>query len=105
MNPYDAETSTPNFWLSCMTIAPESKVKPLDVMKALDEENIECRPVWKPMHMQPVFAGCEFYSNRTGEDKPVSEGIFERGVCLPSDIKNTGEDMEKIVGIIRSLFV
>jgi dTDP-4-amino-4,6-dideoxygalactose transaminase len=104
MNPYDAKSSTPNFWLSCMTIAPESKVKPLDVMKALEEENIECRPVWKPMHMQPVFAECKFYSHRTGEDRPVSEDIFERGVCLPSDIKNTGEDMEKIVGIIRGLF-
>ena len=105
MNPYDAENSTPNFWLSGMAIALQSKVKPLDVMKALEEENIESRPVWKPMHMQPVFAGCEFFSHSAGDERPVSEEVFERGLCLPSDIKNTEEDMEKIIGIIKDLFI
>ncbi len=101
MNPY-LPGSAPNFWLSCMTIDPASKVTPLDVMVALEQENIESRPIWKPMHMQPVFAEHDFIQAADGT--PVSERIFERGVCLPSDVKNTEEDMERIIGIIKGLF-
>ena len=102
MNPYET-CSEPNFWLSCMTINEDSKTKPLDIIEALEQENIESRPIWKPLHQQPVFKGCEFYSHYEDDKKPVSEDIFDRGLCLPSDIKNTKEDMDRIIGIIRSV--
>ena len=100
MNPY-LPCSEPNFWLSCMTIDPtKSDVKPADVMKALAEENIEARPIWKPMHLQPVFADRDFIS----ANGDIGKEIFEYGLCLPSDIKNAEEDMERIIGIIRGIF-
>ena len=102
MNPYET-CSEPNFWLSCITIDEDSKTKPLDIIEALERENIESRPIWKPLHQQPVFKGCEFYSHYEDDKKPVSEDIFDRGLCLPSDIKNTKEDMDRIIGIIRSV--
>ena len=80
-----------------------AKKKPLDIIEALERENIESRPIWKPLHQQPVFKGCEFYSHYEDDKKPVSEDIFDRGLCLPSDIKNTKEDMDRIIGIIRSV--
>ena len=86
----------PNYWLSVMTL--KSTVRPLDVMEALEKENIESRPVWKPMHMQPFFAEYDY----VGSD--VSEKLFENGVCLPSDTKMTDEDIERICGIIKSLW-
>ena len=86
----------PNYWLSVMTLS--GKVRPLDVMEALEKENIESRPVWKPMHMQPFFAEYDY----VGSD--VSEKLFENGVCLPSDTKMTDEDLERIVSIIKSLW-
>lgn len=102
MNP-EPENCKPNHWLSCITISYKSKVKPLDIMLALEKENIESRPIWKPMHMQPIFSECDFVE---AEDNGmcVSEDIFTRGVCLPSDIKNTKEDMDRIIVIIRTLF-
>lgn len=93
----------PNYWLSCMTIRKDSKIKPLDVIVALEKENIESRPIWKPMHIQPVYKGCKFF-NHNDDDKSVSEEIFESGLCLPSDTKNTEEDMERIINTIRNLF-
>ncbi len=86
----------PNYWLSVMTL--KGSVRPLDVMEALEKENIESRPVWKPMHMQPFFAECDY----VGSD--VSEKLFENGVCLPSDTKMTDEDLERICGIIKGLW-
>ncbi|MBQ7972300.1 MAG: aminotransferase class V-fold PLP-dependent enzyme [Lachnospiraceae bacterium] len=103
MNPFDKETSKPNYWLSCITLAEGCKVTPLDIMVALEQENIESRPIWKPMHLQPVFAECDSFFHGDGE-MSVGEDIFNRGVCLPSDIKNTKEDMDKIIGIIKGLF-
>ena len=102
MNPYEA-CSEPNFWLSCMILDKDCDVKPLDIIEALEEENIESRPIWKPLHLQPVFKGCEFYSHYEDDTKPVSEDIFDQGLCLPSDIKNTKEDMERIIKIIKSV--
>ena len=93
-----------NCWLSCMTIAKGSKVTKDMVLDALEEENIEARPIWKPMHLQPVFADCDFITLYEG-GKSLSEDIFDRGLCLPSDIKNTDDDMERIIRIIRELFV
>jgi len=86
----------PNYWLSVITLS--GKVRPLDVMEALEKENIESRPVWKPMHMQPFFAKYDY----VGSD--VSEKLFENGVCLPSDTKMTDEDIERICSIIKGLW-
>lgn len=101
MNPYSADT-VPNFWLTCITVDPDCCVKPLTIMEALDKENAESRPIWKPMHLQPVFQENDFL--QAADQIPVSERIFACGVCLPSDIKNTEEDMDRIIGTIRRLF-
>ena len=95
------ENTKPNHWLSVITLKENSKVKPLDIMEALDKENIESRPVWKPMHMQPVFKEYDFIKIA---DKPVSEDLFERGVCLPSDTKMTKEEQERVINVIKNLF-
>lgn len=99
MNPY-LPCSHPNFWLSCMTIDPGCSVTPEQVRLALEAENMEARPIWKPMHLQPIFADRDFIT--AGDN--VGEDIFARGLCLPSDIKNTAEDMERIISVIRGLF-
>ena len=101
MNPMNPDGDANN-WLSCMTIAPDCSVTPDQVMDVLAEYNIETRPIWKPMHLQPVFADCDFIQVKEG--RSVSEDIFNRGVCLPSDIKNTPEDMELIISLIRKVF-
>ncbi len=101
MNPLQKDADA-NCWLSCMTIAKGCSVTPDMVMDALEKENIESRPIWKPMHMQPVFAACDFIME--GQRESVAEDIFRRGVCLPSDIKNTEEDMERIIGLVKGLF-
>ncbi len=102
MNPY-LDCSEPNFWLSCFTINPEAmdKVTPEEIRVALEKENIEARPIWKPMHMQPVFADRDYISVN-GDD--VGEDIFRRGLCLPSDIKMTEEQQERVINIIKGMF-
>jgi dTDP-4-amino-4,6-dideoxygalactose transaminase len=100
MKPVPIDTK-PNYWLSTMLLKEGSKVTPLNVMEALDKENIESRPIWKPMHMQPVFEKYDFIKV---EDKPVSEDIFARGVCLPSDTKMTKEEQQEVIRIIKELF-
>lgn len=97
------EDCEPNHWLTCITLCNDSKVKPLDIMFALEEVNIESRPIWKPMHLQPVFVGSDLIS-MSEDDNSIAEDIFKRGLCLPSDIKNTQEDMELIIEIVRKLF-
>lgn len=92
----------PNYWLSVITLKEESKVKPLDIILALEKENIESRPVWKPMHLQPFYKEYKFVSNVEG--KSVAEDLFNRGVCLPSDTKMSKEDMGRIIKIIKELF-
>lgn len=99
MNPY-LEDTNPNFWLSCLLLDKESQVTPTMIIEALQSNNIESRPIWNPMHKQPVFSNCDYIT--LGES--VSEDIFNRGLCLPSDIKNTDEDMNKIISIIKGLF-
>ena len=101
LNPYLKE-SEPNYWLTCMTIDAGSPVKPLDIMIALEKENIETRPIWKPMNLQPVYSGNDFIQAKEGTS--VGEDIFSRGLCLPSDIKNTEDDMDRIITIIRREF-
>lgn len=101
MNPMNPDGEANN-WLSGMMIAPECGITPDQVMNALDAENIESRPVWKPMQLQPVFQGYDFFSHK--DKGSISEDIFNYGLCLPSDIKNTKEDMDLIIGVIRKVF-
>lgn len=103
MNPLNPEGEANN-WLSCITLSKESRVSPLDMMEALEKENIESRPIWKPMQLQPVYERNKFVQVETRNGVSVSEDIFNRGVCLPSDVKNTDEDMERVIGIIKGLF-
>ncbi len=86
----------PNYWLSSMILS--AKVKPVDIMDALEIENIEARPIWKPMHMQPFFEKFDFVGSY------ISEKLFEKGVCLPSDTKMTDENIEKVVETIKKLW-
>ena len=101
MNPYLSE-SRPNFWLSCIAIDEGCPVTPEQIRLALEAKDIEARPIWKPMHMQPVFADRDFITMEDGDG--VGGDIFARGLCLPSDIKNTAEDMERIITTVRSCF-
>jgi dTDP-4-amino-4,6-dideoxygalactose transaminase len=86
----------PNYWLSCIQLT--GKVRPLDVIDALEKENIESRPLWKPMHLQPFYANCDYIG------QGVSDTLFENGLCLPSDTKMTDDDLARVVKTIRRLW-
>ncbi len=133
MNPYMGEIMEPNFWLSCMIIDEAAMCKhirsdndvsfesecgktcPSEILETLAKYNVEGRPSWKPMHMQPIFRDCDFVT-KEGSVKDirlsdsiertvnVGEDIFNRALCLPSDIKMTAKEQEKIIEIIRSCF-
>lgn len=90
------EWNEPNCWLSCITLS--GRVRPIDIIEALEAENIESRPIWKPMHLQAYYKGRDFIGSG------VSDGIFENGVCLPSDTKMTDEDLDRVCGIIKGLW-
>lgn len=115
MNPLNPDGDA-NCWLSCMTIDfTKTDATPDSIMDALAELNIETRPIWKPMHLQPVYANNDFFTasgkqenraavvgdNGDDWDESVGGDIFRHGLCLPSDIKNTKEDMELIISQIR----
>ena len=120
MNPYDESTTEPNFWLSCMIIDKDAMCKqvrgecessyvsesgkscPDEILEKLAAYNAEGRPIWKPMHMQPIFKNAPFVTARDGES--AGEDIFARGLCLPSDNKMTAEEQDVIIAIIRSCF-
>ena len=140
MNPYDAKNSEPNFWLSCVLIAPEAMCKqmrgeqealyvsepgkscPTEILETLAKYNAEGRPIWKPMHMQPMYRMNGFITREgngraktnayiqggmLGKDgKPLDVGmdIFERGLCLPSDNKMTVKQQDKIIAMIDACF-
>ena len=134
MNPYDSEKSEPNFWLSCLIIDPKYMCKqvrddknalyihekgkscPTEILEKLAECNMEGRPIWKPMHAQPIYRSNPFvtkYGNGRGQsnayianDRQLDAGmdIFNRGLCLPSDIKMTPEDQDKVIAVIRECF-
>ena len=134
MNPYDAENSVPNFWLSCMLINPEAmcpqvrgekevlyqtepgKSCPTEILDAISAFNGEGRPIWKPMHMQPIYRNNPFivrdgsgrgrsnaYIAETGGED-IGADIFQRGLCLPSDNKMTPEQQDVIIDIIHRCF-
>ena len=133
MNPYDKENSKPNFWLSCMIIDENAMCKqvrddhralyvhesgkscPTEILETLAKYNAEGRPIWKPMHMQPIYRNSPFITakgsgrgqtNAYIEKEKVDVGmdIFERGLCLPSDIKMSEEEQDIIIEIIRECF-
>jgi dTDP-4-amino-4,6-dideoxygalactose transaminase len=86
-----------NCWLTVILINPqEFGVDREAVRLALEKENIESRPIWKPMHLQPVFKGCRIRGGAGSED------LFERGLCLPSGTQMTEEDLSRVVTIIRN---
>ena len=141
MNPFDGANSVPNFWLSCMIIDPEAMAKqvrgeqealyvsengktcPTEILDAIAGINAEGRPIWKPMHMQPIYRLNGFVTREgsgraktnayisggaTGTDgKPLDVGmdIFHRGLCLPSDNKMTVEQQGRIIEVIRTCFM
>ena len=101
MNPMNPEGEANN-WFFCMTIAPGCPVTPEQVMDALAAQQMETRPIWKPMHLQPVFAGCDYIQAEPGPS--VAEDIFARGLCLPSDIKMTQEDQQRVIRLVKRQF-
>ena len=134
MNPYDAQTTRPNFWLSCLLIDEEAmcpqvrddrkalyrpekgKSCPTEILETLAAYNAEGRPIWKPMHMQPIYASHAFVTaagNGRGQSNAyldrkeaadVGRDIFRRGLCLPSDNKMTPEQQDGIIELIRACF-
>ena len=133
MNPYDEMNSEPNFWLSCILIDESAMCKqvrgetealyihesgkscPTEILEKLAAINAEGRPIWKPMHMQPIFRMHEFITREgtgrgrtnayiSGSGTDVGMDLFNRGLCLPSDIKMTAEQQEIIIKVIRSCF-
>ena len=133
MNPYDEKNSEPNFWLSCLIIDKKAMCKqvrsdkealfiseagktcPTEILEELARYNAEGRPIWKPMHMQPIFRMNPFITREgngrartnayiSGKSADVGVDIFERGLCLPSDNKMTVEQQERIIEVIRACF-
>lgn len=101
MNPY-LDYTEPNFWLSCILIDEGCAVTPEMIRVKLEEYNVESRPIWKPMHMQPIFQGHKYVTAEDGVD--VGADIFARGLCLPSDIKMTADVQNDVIEIIRDVF-
>ena len=93
---------TPNYWLSVMTLKENSKINPIEIMKELEKHNIESRPVWKPMHLQPYYKEYKFFSSL--EKSSVSQDLFNRGICLPSDTKMSEEDIQKVIELVKKCF-
>lgn len=94
-------TGRSTHWLSVMTIDPKlCEIHPDKIIKALADQNIESRPIWKPLHMQPVFRNNVYFTHDEGED--VSARIFLQGLCLPSDTKMTNEDIDLVLQIVQS---
>lgn len=94
-------TGRSTHWLSVMTIDPKlCEIHPDKIIKALADQNIESRPIWKPLHMQPIFKNNNYFTHDEGED--VSARIFLQGLCLPSDTKMTDEDIDLVLQIVQS---
>lgn len=100
MNPIPGNCNA-NHWLSCITLEKRSPVKALQIMETLEKERIETRPIWKPMSLQPYYADCDFITSAAA---PVSHDIFERGLCLPSDVKMTEPEQERVCDIVMDMF-
>jgi len=92
----EASTGKANRWLTVLQLDEGLAATPEALRQALEAENIEARPVWKPMHLQPVFTGCRMFGGT------VSEALFRRGLCLPSGTAMTHEDVERVAGVIKT---
>lgn len=98
----ELEGTKSNRWLTALTIDPEkSGISHLDIIEALAEENIEARPVWKPLHLQPVFEGAKYYPHKKGYS--YSDELFKYGLCLPSGSNMTEEQQNRVITIIKNL--
>ncbi len=88
-----------NYWLTAISVDPSVNhgLTGEDIREAFSKENIECRPLWKPMHLQPVFSHCPYYGEGT------SEKLFKDGICLPSGSNLTGDDLERIISVWDSV--
>ena len=95
------DCAEPNRWLSVALLDKGCNVTPGEMLTKLNEVGIEGRYLWKPMHLQPVFAGCPFVSV---SDAPVGDDLFARGVCLPSDTKMGMDDVDRVCDVIRGIF-
>lgn len=93
---------TSTHWLSIMKLH-SNKVTPNDIIDALEKENIESRPIWKPMHMQPIFEKYPFF-NHNEKGISISEELFNTGICLPSDTNMTSEEQDVVISVIKKLF-
>ena len=120
MNPYDPAVCEPNFWLSCMLIDEDAMCKqtvgdtaatyetepgkscPTQILEAIAALNAEGRPIWKPMHLQPIYKGSKFIAAQEGKDAVTD--IFLRGLCLPSDNKMTAQEQDVIIAAVRDCF-
>ena len=91
--------SCSNRWLSAVVLTDPIKASPLSVLEHLESCNIEGRPLWKPMHLQPVFKGADYWPCETGRD--VSKDLFERGLCLPSGTTMTEEQQDRVIAAVR----
>ncbi|WP_373893837.1 DegT/DnrJ/EryC1/StrS family aminotransferase [Virgibacillus sp. CBA3643] len=98
----ELEETMSNRWLTALTIDPEvTGVSRHEIIERLNEENIEARPVWKPMHLQPLFEGVAYYPHEKGNS--VSDYVFEYGLCLPSGSNISVEEQERVIGLIEEL--
>ena len=113
MNPFDRERSEPNFWLSCLTIdktafspdpGAKGKTDPAELLSALARFNAEGRPIWKPMHLQPLYRGFDFITASGAAETEVAGDLFARGLCLPSDNKMTPEEQDRVIEILHRCF-
>src|SRR5699024_1183177 len=95
----ELEDTLHNRWLSTLTVdADKLGITASEIIEHLAQSNIEARPVWKPMHMQPLFEGCAYFS----EEEDNARYLFENGVCLPSDTKMTVEEQELVIKEIKA---
>lgn len=107
------EETYSNCWLTAIQLADDCPICPSDIMDALEREDVESRPIWKPMHLQPVFEKYDFISDKeeieiidrvTGADNSISGIIFKRGVCMPSDSKMTDDDLSRVCKVVRGMW-
>lgn len=95
------ETAVSNCWLTSVLLDADCKLKPMELVDTLAANDIESRPLWKPMHSQPVFSEAKYV---TVADASVSDDLFSRGICLPSDTKMSMDDVDRVCGVIHSMF-
>lgn len=95
-----SDKGVPNYWLTVLTLSTNSSVKPNDIIGALEEANIESRPVWKPMHLQPLYQNYPFFKH----EECVSQHLFNTGLCLPSGTAMSDDQTELVMKVIKELF-